>query len=107
MTRLDGWVVAWTPTHHRRDRPGVSVGQRVGGSARPVIHPDGDGAPRFSQWLDLPRGRSLKATRDVLRLFATVVIRDGINANDAHREFLKVPAYQAALGTEDGGGPPL
>lgn len=92
---IDGWMVAWKPHH-----PGtIAVGP----------WPDSDGWSRpyrytagccFSEYRDLPM---IAQVAQLFTCFHTLVVRDGIDPQAAHGEFLKIGEYRRRISPDIAG----
>lgn len=92
---VDGWMVAWTPAHGP-----LSANHNVSpGDIEVGPYPDRNGWSRpYPLWISAEPG--MGHTAAVLRIFLefhTMVVRDGIDPQRAHREFLKIDAYARAI----------
>jgi hypothetical protein len=113
---IDEWMVAWAPLTHEPWKgkpvpPGSVRVDRFIGHNRPDLKP-------YYQWAD-PYPRTVgccnfrqKWTNDQKELqmmldFHTLVVRDGIDPQKAHQEFLKVEAYRKRISPDIPGAVPL
>ncbi len=96
---IDNWMVCWQPKANHSGLPAVKVGawpDKTGWSKDYVFS---DGCCFFR------RGR--QHAEKVARMFIdfhTVVVRDGVAPEAAHREFLKIDAYRESIAPDCGGG---
>ena len=96
---LNGWMVAWNPTYIE---PDIGSDKPVG-AVKVGIFPDKTG---WSKPYGMTDGNCILERRDWKRdaqigimfiNFHTLVVRDGIDPQAAHREFLKIDEYRRRI----------
>ena len=89
---INNWVVAWTPAGDLDDPTAgkIRIGHKAGNNAwsRPYAFVEG---AVWVGWKDQPL--AVRVVR-MLLLFQAIVVRDGIDPQLAHKEFLKVDEYR-------------
>ena len=91
---IDEWVVAWKPRKRRR--------VKVGPLSNPPCserYPSSSGSCRTDR-------RKGSLANKVMRMFIdfhTLVVRDGIDPQAAHREFLKIDEYRKRIAPDTPG----
>ena len=94
--------IAWTPAHAFDDGP-RAAGMAPAGSIEVGLHrpPNrwADKHPRIvgACCMDWQKVTREEQTAQVLALFVAIVVRDGVDPQAAHREFLKIDEYLLAL----------
>jgi hypothetical protein len=89
---IDNWMVAWTPARQPWSDHAECYGTAPG-AIEVGPWPDATG------WSDIARHK-FATTGKVMMLFIdfhTVTVRDGIDPQAAHREFLKVDEYRRRI----------
>lgn len=95
---IDAWMVAWNPVYLRSDY--LRAGHAPPGAVRIGPWPDKDGwsiAYEFTTGCCMSAWHQLKPDLKTAMLFIhfhTLVVRDGIEPLDVHREFLKLKQYR-------------
>jgi hypothetical protein len=89
---IDNWIVCWNPAHHRE--PGEVLVARLGDDRhwdRRYAHAAG---------MCMTARHNLPLADKVMMMFIdfhTLVVRDGIDPQAAHREFLKIDEYRQRI----------